>query len=164
MVETCEKQTNEGETDTVYQHVEDGSDGEGVDDVEVGNKNTSADPTLNSFNSQIANMRTRSGSLSKWDQLRLRNLQEKKDLWMKEMEKHPMWYQELEELKQKKVTKRKINTKQLPLRKSARLQHDTVINLDESEARQDFEAEEVLDLEADEVLDLEAEDALDLVA
>ena len=87
MVETCEKQTNEGETDTVYQHVEDGSDGEGVDDVEVGNKNTSADPTLNSFNSQIANMRTRSGSLSKWDQLRLRNLQEKKDLWMKEMEK-----------------------------------------------------------------------------
>ena len=87
MVESCEKQTIEGETDTVDQRVENGSDGEGVDDVEVGNKNTSADPTLNSFNSQIANMRTRSGSLSKWDQLRLRNLQEKKDLWMKEMEK-----------------------------------------------------------------------------
>ena len=67
-----------------------------------------------------------------------------------------MWYQDLEELKQKKVTKKKINTKQLPQRKSARLQHDTVIDLDESEARQDFEAEEVLDLEA--------EDALDLVA
>ena len=50
MVEASEKEKNEGETDNVDQHVEEGSGEEGEEEVWVGKKNNLVSPILNSMN------------------------------------------------------------------------------------------------------------------